>query len=72
MSYMYEDIFERGLERGRNEGIQLGRNEGIQSGIARGISSVVRGMLEIGKLSCEDIAKYTGMSIDEIRRMAKQ
>ncbi len=64
MSYMYEDIFERGLEKGRSEG--------IQSGIARGISSVARGMIEIGKLSCEDIAKYTGMNIDEIRRMAKQ
>ncbi len=68
MSYMYEDIFERGMERG----LERGRSEGIQSGITRGISSVVRGMLEIGKLSCEDIAKYTGMSIDEIKRVAKQ
>ncbi len=60
MSYMYEDIFERGVERG------------MERGLERGISSVVRGMLNMGNISYEDIAKCSGMSIDEIKRMAKQ
>lgn len=63
MSSIVEEISERGRLRGREEGMQ----EGIQ----QGIQFIVFRMLESDSVSYEDIAKYSGLSVEEVKSLKK-
>lgn len=63
MSSIVEEITERGIQRGRAEGIQQGIQQGIQTMVFR--------MLESDSVSFEDIVKFSGMSIEEVKSLKK-
>lgn len=46
------------------------RNEGINEGIANNQLETAQKMIKAGKLSYEDIAEYTGLSLEKVRELA--
>jgi len=73
-----------GLEQGRAEGLEQGRTEGLEQGRAEGLEQGRTEGLEQGRteekltmahrmkadgLPCEVIAKYTGLTVDEITKL---
>ena len=71
----YQLGLEQGLEEGREEGleagIEKGREEGLEAGMEKGREEeklqVARNLLD--KLSDDEIAKTTGLSLQEIHRL---
>ena len=62
---------ETGRQEGRQEGIKTGRQEGIKTGRQEGIHKTALRML--GKnLKPAQISEYTGLSVQQIRRLKKQ
>ncbi len=61
-----------GVKIGKQEGIKLGMAEGIAEGIAegetKGKAELIQMMLNTGN-SVNDIAKVTGLSVDEIQKL---
>ena len=70
-----DDFFKRKVEKGREEGREEGRKEGIEEGREQGIEQGREKnalcMLSDGKLSFEDIAKYSQLSLERIRELAE-
>ena len=64
ISAQREEAFEDGFEKGKITGL----NKGIQQGIQQGIIDTAKKMLE-NNLPLESIAKYTGLSINEIENI---
>ena len=65
-------------QRGYKEGVEAGISQGIQQGIAHGITQgsqqkaieTAKNMLK-DNLDIQTILKYTGLSIEEIKSLAK-
>ena len=55
---------------GRLEGLEKGREEGREEGRAEGLMEAAQRMLEIGKLSIEEVAEYSGLSVEEVQKLA--
>ena len=55
---------------GVEEGIEQGIEKGIEQGIEEGYLAAARRMLQAGKLSYEEIALYSGLPIEEVRKLA--
>jgi len=58
-----------GLQRGREEGLKQGREEGREEGSQSRAVSNARNGLQMG-LPVEQVATITGLSVDEVRRLA--
>ena len=58
-----------GIDIGRTEGIDIGRTEGIDIGFAQEKKQRALRMLHAGKLSFEEIALYTGLSIEKVSEL---
>ncbi len=50
--------------------IEMGRRQGIESGIEEGYLAAARRMLRDGELPFEKIALYSGLPIEEVRKLA--
>ena len=59
---------EKGLEQGRAEGLEQGRTEGLEQGRTEEKLTMAHRMKADG-LPCEVIAKYTGLTVDEITKL---
>ena len=59
---------EEGIEIGILDGVKIGKQEGIKLGKAEGKAELIQMMLNNGN-SINDIAKVTGLSIDEIQKL---
>ena len=57
-----------GVKIGKQEGIKLGKAEGIAEGETKGKAELIQMMLNTGN-SVNDIAKVTGLSVDEIQKL---
>ena len=55
-------------EEGRQEGLREGLEKGIERGLKKGKTEIAKGMLR-DNLDIEVIAKYTGLSIEEIEQL---
>ena len=58
------EVWKKGREEGRKEGREEGRKEGVKEGRA----DVARNLLSIG-MTLEDIAKVTGLEIQDIEQL---
>ena len=56
----------------REEGIREGMKKGLQEGMKRNQMENAKRMLEEGELPEEKIAKYSGLPLDEVKRLAKE
>ncbi len=56
----------------REEGIREGIREGIQTGMKMNQLENAKKMLEEGELPEEKVAKYSGLPLDEVKRLAKE
>ena len=79
-------ILNQGIQQGISQGIQQGISQGIQQGISQGIQQgISQGkslgigeaktqtalkLLKRGKLTIEEIAEDTGLSIEEVEQLA--
>ena len=61
----YQEKYEQGVEQGIKQGIEQGYNEGYKK---RSIS-VAEKMIEADKFSLEEIALYSGLSIEEVHEL---
>ena len=59
---------EEGREEGRKEGREEGRKEGREEGVAKEKLATAKRLLGMG-LTKEQVAKGTGLSIEEIERL---
>ncbi len=59
---------EEGIEIGILDGVKIGKQEGIKLGEARGKAELIQMMLNNGS-SVNDIAKVTGLSVNEIQKL---
>ncbi len=57
------------LEQGREEGIDIGRSEGMEMGLEQEKIQTALRMLHAGKLSSEEIALYTGLTIEKVSEL---
>ena len=58
----------KGLEQGIRQGIQQGIQQGIEQGIEQGKLEVARTMKSNG-MSIDMVAKYTGLSLEDVRNL---
>ena len=80
MSGIVEALIERvqreswheGREEGRNEGREEGRNEGIALGVRSSQEDVASRMLQDGRFSVEEVARYSGLHPEEVRALAEK
>ena len=63
-----EEDREEGREEGRKEGREEGRKEGREEGVAKEKLATAKRLLGMG-LTQEQVAKGTGLSIEEIERL---
>ena len=59
---------EEGIEIGILDGVRIGKQEGIKLGKTEGKAELIQMMLNTGN-SVNDIAKVTGLSVDEIEKL---
>ncbi len=55
-------------EEGLEEGLERGLEKGLEEGLEKGKAQLIRGMHKNG-MPLEDIVKFTGLSIEEIRKI---
>ena len=65
---LFVDSNRRSMEEGREEGRKEGREEGRKEGVKEARADVARNLLSIG-MSLEDIAKVTGLEIQDIEQL---
>ena len=65
---LFVDSNRRSMEEGREEGRKDGREEGRKEGLKEGRADVARNLLSIG-MTLEDIAKVTGLEIQDIEQL---
>lgn len=63
-----QEGLEEGLEKGREEG----REEGIEKGLEKGRAETARNLIQFTQLDDATIAKTTGLSEDEVRKLRAQ
>ena len=68
-----QEMFERdrisGLYAARQEGLEEGLEEGRKEGRKEGLESTARNLLAMGGLTHEQVAKATGLSLEEIQKL---
>ena len=60
--------YEDGYEAGFKEGYEAGFKEGYEAGVKEGQQRIINAM-RLNKISDEDIAKLTGLTIDEVEAL---
>ncbi|PFZ72178.1 hypothetical protein COL69_28920 [Bacillus pseudomycoides] len=68
LAHAREEGLEEGLEKGIQKGLQKGIQKGREEGIEQGKVQLICGMHKNG-MPLEDIAKFTGLSTEEIRKL---
>ena len=68
---VYQEAFAEGEQIGEQRGEQRGKQIGEQIGEEKTNLKAVSNMIRLG-LSLETIAQYLDLSLDEVRRLAKQ
>ena len=61
--------YEYGFSEGEKHGHEIGFSEGKKTGFQNAALETARRMLKSNKLSLEDIADFSGLSIDEIKQL---
>ena len=65
MCNLSDIIWERAIEQGLEKGIE----KGIERGLEQGVCTVILSCLHNNK-TCEEIAEFTGINLEEVRRVA--
>jgi hypothetical protein len=60
------------IESAYDEGIEKGIEKGIERGIEKGRAEVAVSMLRTGLLTTDQITQFTGLSAEEIRKLAEE
>ncbi|WP_299457305.1 hypothetical protein [uncultured Microscilla sp.] len=67
---------EEGIKKGREEGIKKGREEGVKEGREEGKkeekTALILGLLKSGKITLQEIAYLTKITIAEVQKIADQ
>ena len=67
-----DELLEQGRIEGRDEGRREGRSEGRDEGLRERSLEVARAMIRDGFGSAEDIAKYTGLTLAEVKKLSRK
>ena len=71
----YQEKYEEGLEQGLQQGITQGLEEGLEQGMTRGLEQAATDfatrMLKTNKLSLEEIALYSGLTLEQVTELKK-
>lgn len=68
----YQEKFEQGLERGLEQGLERGLEQGLERGLEQGIRQSALRMIKAGKLSSEEIALYSGLTLEQVTELEKE
>ncbi len=61
----------QGIKQGISQGIKQGISQGIKQGISQGKKETVLKLLRRGKLTVEEIAEDSGLSVEEVEQLAR-
>ena len=64
----YQEKFDQGVEYGLERGVQ----QGIARGVQQSNEKSARRMLEDGELSLDKIAKYSGLTLEQVLELKKE
>ncbi|WWR16049.1 hypothetical protein V1224_00910 [Lachnospiraceae bacterium JLR.KK008] len=67
-----EEARQTATQQGLQQGIQQGIQKGLQQGIYTAGIKTAKRLLQMGKLSLEEIADGTGLSVEEVKQLTKQ
>ena len=67
-----KDMIESAYDEGIEKGIEKGIERGIEKGIEKGRAEVAVSMLRTGLLTTDQITQFTGLSAEEIRKLAEE
>ena len=64
------DMRNDAIAEGKKEGLIQGKKEGLIEGKRSSSIAIAKKMLNHGRMTLEDIAEYTDLSIEEVRSLA--
>jgi len=65
-------IRDTAIREGLQQGLQQGIEQGIQQGAHENAIENAKNFLKMNKLSVEDIAQGTGLSVEEVQKLAEE
>lgn len=76
----YQEKYEQGIKQGIRQGIEQGVKRGIEQGVQQEIEKgIVKGnrqsalrMMESEKFTLEEIAMYSGLTLEEVKELEKK
>ena len=70
--YLTEEEWNKAIAEGKDIGIKIGIDHGVKKGAAENAIKNARSLLILGKVSNEDIASCTGLSVDFVNKLADE
>ena len=70
--YLTEEEWNKAIAEGKDIGIKIGIDQGVKKGAAENAIKNARSLLILGKVSNEDIAYCTGLSVDFVNKLAEE
>ena len=70
--YLTEEEWNKAIAEGKDIGIKIGIDQGVKKGAAENAIKNARSFLILGKVSKEDIASCTGLSVELVNRLADE
>ena len=70
--YLTEEEWNKAIAEGKDIGIKIGIEQGVKKGAAENAIKNARSLLILGKVSNEDIAYCTGLSVDFVNKLADE
>ena len=68
---MYESDIEEAMKKGIRKGIKEGIRKGIKIGSDERAEDSARRMIQDGSLSLSKVAKFSGLSLDEVEKLKR-
>ena len=65
-------ILDEGIQIGLEQGLEQGREQGREQGLTQGRSQVLVSLVKDGRLSVEEAAGYSGLSIAEFTKLCSE
>ena len=68
----YQEKYEQGMQQGMQQGMEQGMQQGMQQGIQQEMKQSALRMIEANKLSLEEIAMYSGLTLEQVQELTEE
>ena len=64
--------YQQGMQKGLEEGLEKGLEKGLEEGLEKKQDKMILALLKIGKLSMEEIANASEVSLEYVKEIAEE